>query len=122
MTGQANELGSMLLELMQDYTDEVQAGMETLVDEVGKQALKDIREGSPVETGGYRRGWTSKKVKNAAGVSRILYNKNPRRPHLLEKGHANRNGGRTEGIPHIAPAEKLARERLIEGTKELVKR
>ncbi|MGM9612833.1 MAG: HK97 gp10 family phage protein [Butyricicoccus sp.] len=107
---------------MQDYTEEVQAGMETLVDEVGKQALKDIKAGSPVETGSYERGWTSKKVKSMEGVSRIIFNKYPHRPHLLEKGHANRDGGRTEGIPHIAPAEKKARERLIEGTKELLKR
>lgn len=43
---------------------------------------------------------------NRLGVTAIIHNTTPGLPHLLEKGHANRDGGRTPGRVHIAPVEE----------------
>ena len=41
--------------------------------------------------------------------------------HLLENGHAKRNGGRVAGERHIGPAEEHAREQLIGDIEKALK-
>ena len=41
--------------------------------------------------------------------------------HLLEKGHANRDGGRTKAYPHIKPAEEEAVKEALKLIEEGVK-
>ena len=95
------------LEEYREMTDEV---VQTAVDTVSKETRKIVQAGSPVQTGGYQKGWAVKKTSAKAGqVSITVYNrKKPGLTHLLEKGHAKRGGGRVAGQPHIAPAEQYA--------------
>lgn len=65
-------------------------------------------------TGDYAEGWRVKKE----GKKRIIHNATRYRlTHLLEKGHATIDGGRTEAQPHIKPVEQQLETEFLEQVK-----
>lgn len=106
---------------IKEYTEDVKAGIEQAKIEVAKKAVKELKQTSPRRTKGkdsYADGWARKKSKGA----QIIYNKNkPSLTHLLEKGHAKRNGGRVNGIPHIEPAEQKANDEFQNRVEWVIK-
>lgn len=99
---------------MTEYRKITSDRMLKIVDEESKKALEDVKQNSPVKKGKYKKGWTINKERSVTGTSNIISNRNYRLPHLLEKPHATRNGGRTRGNSHIAPAEEKAVNRIEE--------
>lgn len=88
--------------MMKAYSKEVAEDLEKAKIEVAKLGVRKIKEKSPVKTGDYKRGWRRKKTR----TGQIIHNKDEYRlTHLLEHGHAKRNGGRTKAQPHIKPVE-----------------
>lgn len=98
-----------------DYGDEIKQGLAQDVEATGKECLKLVTQYSPKRTGAYRKGWRVKKfVDSRNQVSMTVYNKpHYRLTHLLEDGHLNRDGSRTEGKPHIEPAAQAAEAILM---------
>lgn len=100
---------------LKDYTEEVAEEVTKIAKDVAIESAEKLHERSPKRTGNYSKGWDVREVKGGYEV----YNKTvPYLTHLLEKGHAKRNGGRTEPIPHIAPVEEEAIsefEKRVEG-------
>ena len=117
-----DQLANEIVRAMQEYTDEVSAGITEVVDETAKECKDDIQANSPRRKGKYAKGWTIKKDNGYHRTKRIIWNKNYRLPHLLEKGHAKRGGGRVAGIPHIKPAEKKYSKLLFERIEDVVRR
>ena len=97
-----------LVSLLKEYTDEVTEGMEDAKEENAKEAVKILKSTSPVgrrKRRKYKDGWRAKKV----GTAWVVHNAtNYQLTHLLEKGHALKNGGRSRAFPHIAPVEQKA--------------
>ena len=105
-----DRLSDEIMDALEEYREMTDEVVRTAVDTVSKETKKIVQAGSPVQTGGYQKGWAVKKTSAKAGqVSITVYNrKKPGLTHLLENGHAKRGGGRVAGQPHIAPAEQYA--------------
>ena len=115
------DIDQLALEVMNElnaYREDVQEAVEKAVKETAKQTAAELRSISPEgDTGEYAKHWSYKRDKNLSGRHRydmVVYSKKPeyRITHLLEKGHAKRNGGRVNGIPHSKIAENHATEIL----------
>lgn len=104
----AEKLRQDIDKILADYAEDVTKNVDDLAGEFAKKGAKAVRASSAQAYGAgrYSKGWTSTVEKTRVGTTAIIYNRTPGLPHLLEKGHAKRNGGRVEGKAHIAPVEK----------------
>lgn len=115
-----------IMQILLDYGDEA---VEVLNEEAQKSGEACAKELKSVSMSGsskkkkYKSGWACKVEENRSirsGVKRIIvHNKNkPQIAHLLEYGHANRDGGRTDGIEHIRPMEKKYTDEFVDNVKK----
>lgn len=105
-----DKLSDEIESILDDYKNDINQGVRDAVVSVTKAGAKAVKAGAQSTfkgSGKYAKGWTSKVEKDRLGAHGVIYNKAaPGLPHLLEKGHANRGGGRTQGRPHIKPVEE----------------
>lgn len=111
-------------------TDEYMQAVATLekeaVDIVAKEVDSTIREHISFKqhTGDYVKAFRVKTTQeDALGKTKTWYVAAPhyRLTHLLEKGHALRQGGRAKAFPHIKYGEEIAEARMTELSEEAIK-
>jgi hypothetical protein len=109
-----DQLADAVAEILDEYAETTELGMKKAVRDAGNTVKKAIGEGAPVKTGKYAKSWAVKTTKETANALEVTVHSRNRYQlaHLLEHGHAKRNGGRTRAIPHIAPAEEKGMEKL----------
>ncbi|MDE5753434.1 MAG: HK97 gp10 family phage protein [Oscillospiraceae bacterium] len=117
-----DDLAENIMKGLQEYSELADSAMKKAVRKTATSVKKEISANAPSDTGAYAQSWTTKKTgENNHMLQMTVHSKNRYQiAHLLENGHAKRGGGRVEGKPHIAPAEKngeLLLESLIK--KEL---
>lgn len=121
----SNEIAKQVSELLLKYGDKINDEMDKILPKIVDKGVQELKQTSPRSKSGgkhYADQWTKKEwsgSRNYRGYT--IHNKKYQLTHLLENGHAKRNGGRVEGRPHIAPVEKEMIEDLIEGVTEAVK-
>lgn len=103
-----DSLTKEIAKALEDYEDDILEVVEEVSNKIGKEAVEEVKQKSPKKRGNYAKGWTLKKDKRGKGKYSVkIHNKTDYQlTHLLEFGHATRNGGRTKAIPHIRPVEQ----------------
>jgi len=99
--------------ILEEYENDVEAAMEPVLKKTAQTARAELRANSPKNTGEYAKGWQYEQEKTRHGTRYTIYNgTKPGLTHLLENGHAVRNGtSRAPAHPHIKPVEeKIVKE------------
>lgn len=119
-----DKLDKAIMEILEEYGDEVEKDLHEVAVKVGKEGAKALRSESRNtfkthrETKPYYRGWKAQDESTRLTTNVVLYNKDvPGLPHLLEFGHAKRGGGRTPGKVHISKVEKELIDKFEKGVK-----
>ena len=120
-----DDLSNAILEELKNYEGVTEEAAWKGVSDTSQTALKKLRSAHPAGSGEYgswdkyNRGWTVKKTKRDKTAT--IHNATDYRlTHLLEKGHAKVNGGRTRAFPHIAPVAEECEDELIKNIRKYI--
>lgn len=112
--GEAN-ITQQLDKILKEYTEHVNETMEFECKRIAFETANDLKATSPRSNRAHRHyadGWRAKK---SGKYGYIVHNATSwRLTHLLNNGHAKRNGGRVAGDNHIGRAEERANRKLID--------
>lgn len=129
----SNELAETISKELKRWADDKTDKIEKYTKELsidGKNQLKSVDLSG--ESGGrswlqnYSKNW---RVKNQSGKNYASYvihngdknNQTYRLTHLLEYGHATRNGGRTRAFPHIENVNQYVQKEYEKGVEKILK-
>ena len=122
------ELSKVVMDYLKDYKEDIDEEVVEVVDEVTRKAKDELKKTSPrgegSRTNPYYKGWAVKLSKKRTGVyHKVIWNRtNYQLTHLLEFGHATRNGGRTRAIPHIRPVEEKYNVEFVDKLEKKIRR
>lgn len=124
MAIKVDQLSKEIMARLDTYTADIVEGMNTAGQRVAREGVAELLSASPKRTGKYRRGWSVKVEPTYRGPMRFtLHNKErPRLTHLLEHGHATRDGGRTQAQPHIDPVGDKVAADYYAAVEEVIRR
>lgn len=103
-----DDMAREIMKGLEEYSDLATDAMKKVIQQTATAVTAEIKSTAPVDTGKYASSWRSKKTSETSSTVEYIVHSPTRYQlaHLLEHGHAKRNGGRTKAIPHIAPAEE----------------
>lgn len=122
-----DNLAKELTKTLKEFEGATDAVVEKAVTNTAKEAVKKLKKANPPGSGeysswnDYNKGWkiTQTKTDKRYNKKATIHNQTKYRlTHLLEKGHALVNGGRSRAFPHILPVAEKAEKELMENIKK----
>ena len=97
-----DDMAAEIMEGLSEYAELADTAMKKAVRKTATAVKNEISANAPVKSGRYKRSWTAKKTKeNSHTLEMTVHSKDRYQiAHLLENGHAMRNGGRVEEVLH----------------------
>ena len=114
-------LAKAIEDTLRDYADVTEEACVQGVRETANRVVSDLHSAHPSGSGrygswdAYNADWAKTRQTSKKGVySEVVHNrKHYQLAHLLENGHALKNGGRASAFPHIAPVAEKAEDELL---------
>lgn len=121
-----DQLADEISQAVREYTEEVSEMVAREVDDTAEIMLRTVRITAPKRPGSgkYAKGFikTDKSLATHGNRKYVIWNKKHfRRVHLLEFGHASRNGGSVDAIPHLRPAYDYLAERMENNIRDIIR-
>jgi len=120
-----DSLADLINEYMSNYAQDVADGVKSAVDKVADETNSEIKNKITFKqpTGKYLKAFrlkTSFEDRYNKRVTWYVTGGHHRLTHLLEHGHALRQGGRARAFEHIKYGEELAKKRMEELALEAI--
>lgn len=120
-----DDLSKTIISELKEYEKVTEEAAWNGVVETSQQAIQQLKSAHPPGSGKYgswdkyNKGWTVKKTKRDKTAT--IHNATDYQlTHLLEKGHAKVNGGRTQAFPHIAPIAQKCEDELVKNIQKQI--
>ena len=107
-------------DILDDYNEEVADIVSECTEQTAEDTVKKLKNAGEPHWKKFRRSWTKTVTKKRLVTEATVHLKKPhyRIGHLLEFGHANRDGGRTQGYHFIEPVANEMEQKYVEMIEE----